>query len=416
MVESFSISVDELRTYIGRLIPTLDERSRRIFAGATADLLGRGGKVAVNEITGLSRNTIDKGIQEYLQLPCDPKARKTVKDKTPIREEGGGRKTIEENQPGFRELILSLLDGYIIGNPENPLCWTTKSTYTLATLVKAKGFKASPTSIGRLLKLEGFSLQQNRKYVEKGAGSVDRDEQFRFINSESKRFLKDGLPVISIDTKKKELVGNYKNAGSEWRQKDDPRLVNAHDFEGEGGKAAPYGVYDVGANEGFVNVGISSDTAEFAAFSIRRWWESMGKKRYPTADKLMITADGGGSNSSRSRLWKVQLQKLANELGLEIHMSHFPPGTSKWNKIEHRLFAQISRTWRGQPLETLEIIVSLIASTTTNTGLVVKAELDENHYESGIKVSDEEFASLNLEKNAWRGDWNYVIRPQAGYS
>ena len=416
MSETVTISTENLRTFMGRIIPLLDERSRRLFAGATTDMLGRGGQKLVNEITGLSRVTIIKGQNECRDLPCDPKARKTVQEQSPIRTPGGGRNTIQENQPDFRDALLGLLDGHTVGNPENVLCWTTKSTYTLVELLKVKGIVASPSSVGRFLKEEGFSLQQNRKFVEKGEPSPDRDEQFNYINETSQSFLAQGLPVISVDTKKKELVGNYKNASSEWRPGKSPRLVNAHDFEGEGGKATPYGIYDVGANEGFVNVGISADTAEFAAFSIRRWWKEMGSQRYGDAKKLLITADGGGSNSSRACLWKVQLQKLANDLNLEIHMSHFPPGTSKWNKIEHRLFAQISRTWRGQPLETLEVIISLIESTTTKTGLVVQAELDTTEYQRGIKVTDAEMASLNIERNSWRGDWNYVIRPQVEVS
>lgn len=415
MPEIITVNTEKLRTFIGRIVPLLDERCRRLFVGAAADMLGRGGRKLVNEITGMSRVTIIKGVNECQDLPCDPKARKTVREQVPVRSPGGGRKTVQENQPGFREATLKLLDGHVIGNPGNVLCWTTKSTYALADLLKEKGVKVSPSSVGRLLKEEGFSLQQNRKFVE-GGRSPDRDEQFRLINEVSQAFLSEGQPVISVDTKKKELVGNYKNAGAEWRKKGEPRLVSVHDFEGEGGRASPYGVYDVGANEGFVNVGISADTAEFAASSIQRWWETMGCRRYGDAKRLMITADGGGSNSSRSRLWKSQLQRLSNELGLEIHMLHFPPGTSKWNKIEHRLFAQISRTWRGQPLETLQVIISLIESTTTKTGLVVKAQLDTTKYERGIKVTNQEMNSINIERNDWRGDWNYIIRPQDNHS
>ena len=413
MPDTFNVSTERLDQFMGRIIPLLNERDRRLFAGSVVDLLGRGGMTYVRGATGLAKGTVRKGQKECQELECNPKARKTVKENQPIRQAGAGRKTVVEHNPTVMDEIHSQLDGHVIGNPENPLTWTTKSTYGLAEELKKKGIVISPKSVGRLLKADGFSLQQNRKYVEKGGKSEDRDEQFRLINERVKSFIQQGQPVISVDTKKKELVGNYKNNGSEYRPSGKPRLVNDHDFEGEGGRAAPYGVYDIANNEGFVNVGISADTAEFAAFSIRQWWDTMGKARYPNATKLMITADGGGSNSSRSRLWKLQLQKLADETGLEICMAHFPPGTSKWNKIEHRLFAQISRNWRGQPLETLQVIVSLISATTTNTGLTVKCQLDKNTYEKGIKVSDEEFEAINLIRDAWRGDWNYRIAPQA---
>ena len=412
MTDDLIISSDNFATFVGRMSPLLDERERRLFAGSLANMLGRGGLKRVSELTGMSRVTVRKGQAESEDLPCDPKLYRKGAETESVRQAGAGRKSITERAPGILEAIRALLDGHVVGNPENPLCWTTKSTYTLSKLLQEQGVKVSPNTVGKLLKDDGFSLQQNRKYVEKGEHSVDRDRQFRFIKDLVSQFIVNADPVISVDTKKKELVGNYKNNGKEYRPKQTPRMVNAHDFEGEGGKAAPYGIYDIAANEGFVNVGISADTAEFAAFSIKRWWEEMGKTRYPEARRLMITADGGGSNSSRGRLWKVELQKLANELGLDIYMSHFPPGTSKWNKIEHRLFAQISRNWRGKPLETLEVIVSLIASTTTNSGLVVKCALDDKFYEKGIKVSDDEMKSINIERCEWRGDWNYIIRPQ----
>lgn len=416
MNDSISISVSSLTTFIGRMIPQLDEQQRRLFTGALVDAVGRGGLKLVSQITGMSQTTLAKGRNECDSLVCDPGIRKKSGAAGRIRREGGGRKALTENYPEIDAAIEKLTDGHVVGNPENPLCWTTKSTYSLAKLLHDQNIHVSAQSVGKRLKALGFSLQQNRKYVEKGSDSPDRNKQFELINEQCKIFQNQGLPVISVDTKKKELVGNYKNGGREYRRTGDPRLVNGHDFEGEGGKAAPYGIYDINADEGFVNVGISADTAEFAVSSILRWWETMGVKRYPEAKKLMITADCGGSNSVRAKLWKVELQKLADRTGLEIQVSHFPPGTSKWNKIEHRLFAQISRNWRGQPLESLAVIVSLIASTTTAAGLRVQCELDENEYQRGIRISDEDIAKVNLNRNAWRGDWNYTIKPHSEHS
>lgn len=399
--------------FFGAVMPMLDERQRRLLAAAFARFLGRGGPTLVNKVTGISRVTINKGLKELDGAPCDPKARTKKEELPPVRKEGGGRTPIREKHPELVEELLRQLDGNIIGNPENPLCWTTKSTYTLAALLEEAGYKISPRTISMLLKEEGFSLQLNQKFVEKAKDSEDRDPQFRFINDLSKEFLAEGSPVISVDTKKKELIGNYKNAGAEWRPKGDPRLVNGHDFIGELGRATPYGIYDVGANEGFVSVGISADTAEFAVNSIYEWWKSMGEERYRDAPRLLITADGGGSNSSRCRLWKVKLQELANKIGREVYVCHFPPGTSKWNKIEHRMFAQISRNWRGRPLETLEIIIGLIASTTTKTGLKVNCKPDLREYLTKIKVNDEEMGELNLVRHEWHGEWNYKVLPQA---
>ncbi len=276
-----------------------------------------------------------------------------------------------------------------------------------------KGIRISHPTIGALLEGMGFSLQQNKKYVESGDAGTDRDAQFQFINEHAKEFMNLGIPVISVDTKKKELIGNYKNEGAEYRPIKSPIKVNDHDFpDKQKGKVSPYGIYDINRNEGFVNVGLSADTGAFAVNSIRSWWVSMGKERYPDAKKLMITADGGGSNGRRNKLWKTSLQGFANESGLEIHVSHFPPGTSKWNKIEHRLFSQISKNWRGHPLETLEIIVSLIGSTKTATGLTVRCVVDQNDYQRGIKIDDAELKSLNLTANEWHSEWNYVIAPQ----
>ncbi len=408
-----TLNTEGLEQFVGKVMPLFDERQRRLVLGSLAAEIGHGGVTFLHALTGMSRVTLTKGQAESQTLEINPKARPSVSERTPARKEGGGRKSITESQPGIKEALLQLLDGSTVGNPENPLCWTTLSTYDLAKALQTKGFKASPSSVQQLLKELGFSLQLNRKFVEKGSANDDREQQFRFINENAKKFMESCCPVISIDAKKKELVGNYKNNGREYRPKGNPRKAEAHDFQGELGKATPFGIYDIDANEGFVNVGISSDTAEFAVNSIREWYLTMGRQRYPNAKRLMITADGGGSNGSRNRLFKRELQKFATEFQLEVHVFHYPPGTSKWNKIEHRLFAQISRNWRGKPLETLAIIVSLIAATTTATGLKVMCKLDRNLYQTGIKVSDKEMAGLNLLRHTWRGDWNYVILPGA---
>ena len=406
-----TLSEEGLSLFLGKTMPLLDERQRRLMLGSLATAIGRGGITFLQEVTGVSRVTLTKGQKESEELECDPKARPSIEQMSPARKEGGGRKTVNEAQPEIKQTLLSLLDGSTVGNPENPLCWTTLSTYDLADALKEKGFKVSPTSVRGLLKELGFSLQLNRKFVEKGSGNDDRDAQFQNINENAKRFMAQDCPVLSIDAKKKELVGNYKNNGQEYRPKGDARKVACHDFMGELGKATPFGVYDVNANVGFVNVGVSSDTAEFAVKSIRQWYLTMGSQRYPNAKRIMITADGGGSNGSRNRLFKRELQKFATEFQLEVHVFHYPPGTSKWNKIEHRLFAQISRNWRGKPLETLQVIVNLIAATKTETGLKVECKIDPNEYKTGIKVDDKEMAGLNLLRKAWRGDWNYVICP-----
>ncbi len=405
---------DGIDNIIGVMIPLLNERERRIFIGACAKYLGRGSSAHLNKLTGMSRVTINKGIVDLKDLPIDPKAKPSVNElnETPIRAPGGGKKSIDESSPETVARILEIVNEHTVGNPMNPLVYTTLSTYNISDLLKNEGKKAGPTTVRKILNNAGFSLQQNRKYVEKSAISDDRAPQFDHINEVIREAFDKNIPVISVDAKKKELVGNYKNAGAEWRPIADPRLVNGHDFEGKEGKAAPYGIYDLGANEGFVNVGISSDTAEFAVNSIRQWYLTMGKSRYPDAKELIITADCGGSNGYRSRLWKHELQKLANQLGIDIRVMHFPPGTSKWNKIEHRLFAQISRTWRGVPLETLEIIISLIESTKTKTGLNVSAQIDRNEYKTGITITDEQMESLSIVRDNWKGEWNYTIKAQ----
>ena len=402
---------DSEKEFVGTMMKVLDERGKRLFLGSYSECLGRGGITELSKVSGMSRITITAGQKESHTISgVIPDAHIEHRVRIP----GAGRKSIEQKYPHIREELLKLLDGNTVGNPENPLCWTTKSLRNLEEGLREKGIGTNHVTIGSLLEDMGFSLQQNRKYTESGDAGPDRDAQFRFINDHAKKFLESGFPVISVDTKKKELIGNYKNSGVEYRPKKYPVIVNDHDFpDAERGKAAPYGIYDIGRNEGFVNVGLSADTGAFAVNSIRSWWQSMGKDRYPETTKLMITADGGGSNGRRNRLWKISLQEFANETGLKIYISHFPPGTSKWNKIEHRLFSQISKNWRGRPLETIQIIVNLIASTTTKEGLKVQCAVDDNTYERGIKVTDEELDALNMTPNKWHGEWNYAIAPQA---
>jgi hypothetical protein len=328
------------------------------------------------------------------------------------RRPGAGRKRIDVMDPHVRVSLERLVEPESRGDPQSPLRWTCKSTRRLAKELTAQGHTAGPTTVRRLLKAAGYSLQANRKTRE-GKSHPDRDAQFRYINRRVKAQQRHGQPAISVDTKKKETLGNLKNPGAEWERKGKPREVDVHDFpDPRKGKAVPYGVYDLSHNEAWVSVGVSSDTAEFAVETIRAWWKRLGRRRHPAARRLLITADSGGSNSSRNRLWKGELQGLSNETGLEIEVCHFPPGTSKWNKIEHRLFCHVTRNWRGQPLETYEIVVNLIGSTTTEAGLTVHAELDAAAYEKGRKVPDEEFAAIKLTPSRFHGEWNYVIRPQ----
>ncbi|HAR79223.1 MAG TPA: ISAzo13 family transposase [Succinivibrionaceae bacterium] len=401
------IAIDSL---VGKMMPLLDERTRRLFLGILADCLGRGGVTKLSNLTKVSRVTITQGQKESAELEINPQARPNSDENNRSRTEGGGRKKLDTKYPTIKEELEKLLDGNVIGNPENPLCWTTKSVRKLADELNKVGIKIHYTSIGGLLEEMGFSLQQNRKYVEAGDSSIDRDEQFEYINENAKQFINANQPVISVDTKKKELIGNYKNNGSEYRPKGEPLKVQDHDFGTL--RAAPYGIYDIGNNEGFVNVGLSADTGAFAANSIKSWWENMGKERYPDAKTLMITADGGGSNGRRNRQWKKGLQEFSNVSGLEIKICHFPPGTSKWNKIEHRMFSYISKNWRGRPLETIEVVVNLIASTTTKQGLKIRCEIDQKEYEKGVKITEEELAKLNIIPNDWHGEWNYTIKPQ----
>ncbi len=405
--------MDEItRTRVSKMMPLLSEDQRRKYVALEAQAMGRTGVAEMHKLTGMSKTTIYQGIKETQGLEKDPKAKSVAKSRARIRRSGGGRKRAEEKQPELTNALLSLLDGNTIGNPENPLCWTTKSLHNLSNELQKEGFSVSKGTVERLLTDMGFSLQQNKKYTEAGNPGPDRDGQFSFINDKSKDFLSRGLPVISVDTKKKELIGSFKNVGAEYRPQKDPLKVLDHDFPvSENGKASPYGVYDIGRNEGFVNVGLSADTGAFAVNSIRLWWNSMGLERYPDARELYITADGGGSNGRRNRLWKTELQNFANESGLKIHVSHFPPGTSKWNKIEHRLFSQISKNWRGRPLETIAVIVSLISSTTTASGLTVHCAVDQAEYPKGTKISDIELSKINMICNDWHGEWNYCIEP-----
>lgn len=404
------MSKEKLTEHISRVLPLLDENQKRKFLASEAILLGRGGIQEISSISGIHRNTIAAGIKE-LNDPSNI-AESTDAEKRRVRAKGAGRKPITETQPGIKEAIDRLVDPESYGDPMNPLRWTTKSLRKLQMELTAEGFTVGYDKVGDLLKELGFSLQQNQKMKQVGEESPDRNKQFEHINSTAKHYMECDNPVISIDCKKKENIGNFKNGGAEYQPIKTPLKVLDHDFPlPELGKAAPYGVYDITKNEGFVNVGISSDTAQFAVNSIRMWWHQMGKKRYPDAEALYITADGGGSNGSRCKLFKVELQKLSNELGIPIEVSHFPPGTSKWNKIEHRLFSQISKNWRGKPLETLETIVNLIASTTTVTGLKVTCAVDKNIYERGIKVSDEELEGINIQRNKFCGNWNYTISP-----
>jgi hypothetical protein len=405
--------IEKLSEQYRVLKDVLNERSRRIWAGTEVIELGRGGLSWVCQATGLSHNTVEKGLAEAKGIRAGEIAARTGR----IRKEGGGRKRAEAKDPGLDGAIKKLVEGDTRGDPMQPLLWTDKSTYKLSEELSKEGHKASPRKVAHVLKEEGYSLQSNRKTKE-GAQNPDRNAQFEYINKTCLRFMKAGEPVISVDTKKKELIGEYKNNGREWKQKRKPDEVVVHDFiDPDKGKAIPYGVYDVKANEGWVSVGIDHDTADFASEAIYRWWIKMGSLRYPKAKKLLINCDGGGSNGSRSRLWKAALQSLANKTGLIIYVCHFPPGTSKWNKIEHRMFSHITENWRGRPLVSHEIIVNLIANTTTRSnakgpGLRIQAELDTGTYETGKKISDAELEKLKIHKKRFHGDWNYSINPQ----
>ena len=393
-----------LREEYRLLVTELNERGRRKWAGFQAQRLGHGGKTIVRRATGLDYKTINQGIN-------DIKKDDHYLSSGRIRHSGGGRKSLSKKYPHLEKDLENLVEPTTRGDPQSPLKWTCKSTSNLCQALRAKGYQVSARSIGNLLRKLGYSLQSNRKSKE-GGSHPDRDAQFLFIDNKTKEFQKANQPVISVDTKKKELVGNYKNTGKEYHKKGQAPEVNVYDFPNqEQGKVAPYGVYDLSKNNGWVSVGISSDTAQFAVNSIRSWWLQMGQESYSQATTLYINADGGGSNGSRNRLWKIELQKFANEIKKEIHVSHFPPGTSKWNKIEHRMFCFISQNWRGKPLIDRATVVSLIGNTKTKKGLEIKAKLDENRYQTGIKISEEQMRQLNLHKDIFHGEWNYTIKP-----
>ena len=386
------------------LIPFLNEQRRRLFVGAMAKIVGFGGISFVSAATGVSRRAIARGIEE-LDNPG-------AFDSDRIRKQGAGRKKTVNTDPTLMQDLESLIEPVTRGDPESPLRWTCKSVRRLSKELNQMGHQTSHRMVADLLHEMGYSLQSNRKTIE-GSDHPDRDKQFEFINQQSKEFIVGEQPVISVDTKKKELVGNFKNRGKELRPKGDPEHIMVYDFLCHAvGRVSPYGVYDIANNLGCVNVGADNDTAEFAVESIRRWWNNMGRERYPYASSLLITADGGGSNGSRVRLWKIKLQEFADETGLSISVSHFPPGTSKWNKIEHRLFSFISQNWRGKPLISHEVIVNLIAATTTKKGLRVDCTLDNNSYPKGIKVTDDQMQSINIERNSFHGEWNYTIKPR----
>jgi len=385
---------------------------RRLVAAAESEAMGYGGVSAVSRATGVSRRAITEGVKELGQTK---KSKKTSALRSRIRRQGAGRKRTSQKDPTLLEDLDGLVDPVTRGDPESPLRWTCKSVRHLAEELQREGHSVSYQTVSELLHDLDYSLQANQKNLE-GSHHPDRNEQFEYINRKAKRYLKQGEPVISVDTKKKELVGDFKNAGREWQLKGKPEPVRVHDFEikqPDKGKVAPYGVYDLGRNEGWVNVGVDHDTAAFAVESIRRWWRLMGRPNYPKAKRLLITADAGGSNGTRVRLWKWELQQLADETGLEISVCHFPPGTSKWNKIEHRLFSFISQNWRGKPLISHEVIINLIAATTSKTGLEVKSGLDANSYPDGIKISDHQMAELRLRRDTFHGDWNYAVLPRS---
>jgi transposase len=389
---------------------TLTERARRLFAGSEALAFGFGGIAAVSRATGLARDTVKRGLEESKELESGKQPQLEL---TRSRLKGGGRKKLTEKEPELLPTLKKLVESTTRGDPESPLLWTARSQRNLIEALEKEGYKICKRTLAKLLKELGYSLQGNKKVLE-GAQHPDRNAQFEHINEMTRRQLEAREPVISVDAKKKELVGNYKNAGKELSPDGHPEYVNAYDFpDKEQGKVTPYGVYDLAQNEAWVSVGISHDTAEFSVETIRTWYNELGRLLYPTLSSLLIIADSGGSNGYRLRLWKVELQKLADELGIEIKVCHLPPGTSKWNKIEHRLFSFITQNWRGKPLVTHQVIVNLIAATTTNTGLKVYSQLDPKIYKKGLKVTDKQLAQVNLVPDKWHGEWNYAILPNS---
>ena len=400
--------VSTLREKFSALEPIMDERMRRHWAASEARAMGRGGLSAVCEATGISRTTIRAGLAELEQRP-QAAGRATQPQR--IRRPGGGRPRRTQEDRALLKNLEALVAPTTRGDPQSPLRWTLKSTRGLSEELARQGHTVSHRTVATLLHEIGYSLQANRKTRE-GASHPDRNAQFEYINRRVRAFQRRGEPVVSVDTKKKELVGDFKNGGREWRPQGTPEHVRVHDFQDPDlGKAIPYGVYDLTANAGWVSLGIDHDTARFATATLRRWWRRMGSRVYPKATELLVTADAGGSNSSRSRLWKVALQDLADATGLEISVCHFPPGTSKWNKIEHRMFCHITENWRGKPLLSHAVIVNLIGSTKTRSGLRIKAGLDPKRYEMGVPVTDEELAAVNLKRHRFHGDWNYTITP-----
>lgn len=402
--------IDEraLQAKFEALAPFLGELQRRMWAATEARALGRGGVAAVHRATGIAKSTIERGLADL-----DSGCTEILSHAGRMRGPGAGRKASEEYQEGLAEALDRMLEPQTRGDPECPLRWTSKSTEKLAAALRWQGFDVSADTVGRMLHRNGYSLQSPRKRLE-GTSHADRDVQFEYIARLTKSAQRRKSPVLSVDTKKKELVGPFSNGGREWQPTSHPVAVNVHDFPSAGqGKAIPYGIYDVGRNEGFVNIGITADTAEFAVASIRTWWRTLGRRRYPSAKDLLITADCGGSNGYRCRLWKVELQAFADETGLKVRVAHYPPGTSKWNKIEHRLFCQITTNWRGRPLTSYQVIVDLIGATTTTTGLKVCAHLDTHTYEKGRDVADTEVASLRLKRDAFHGEWNYMLLPRS---
>jgi transposase len=392
---------------IDTMLPVLNERQRRLFLAKQAAVLGYGGITEVSKYTGVSRQTITKGIKE-LDEGTD-----NFTGTNRSRRPGGGRKDIREHYHEIVKTIKGLIEGHTKGNPENSLLWTSKSMRNIQAALEGQGIKASHTRIGEILKEEGYSLQANRKELAKNSCHADRDAQFEYINRVTKKAMKRGMAVLSIDAKKKENIGNFRNKGKEYAEKGKGTLVYDHDFlEKTLGKATPYGIYDLFKNAGFVNVGLSGDTSEFAVNSIKKWWKMAGMGAYGEADEIVITADCGGSNGYRVRLWKYCLQRLANGTGKKITVLHFPPGTSKWNKIEHRLFSFISKNWRGKPLISAAVIVNLIGSTKTKNGLKVRCVLDKAEYKTSRKVSDSEYNLINMKKHKFHGEWNYTISPQ----
>lgn len=391
-------------------LPYLNERTRRVWAAIEANALGYGGVTAVAQATGLNRNTITAGMRELQQHQGELLASASPEK---IRKSGGGRKRLENVDQSLLNDLESLVEPTTRGDPESALRWTCKSVNKLAKQLQTLGHQVCPKTVYTLLRSMDYSLQSNRK-TQEGTNHPDRDAQFQHIAHTVEQFQELHRPVISVDTKKKELIGNFKNNGREWEPKQQPIEVNMHDFKDDAlGKAIPYGIYDMSFNQGWVSVGIDHDTAEFAVESIRHWWYEMGKSLYPRSKHLLITADCGGSNGNRTRLWKLKLQELADEVRMTIHVCHFPPGTSKWNKIEHRMFCHITQNWRGRPLTSRQVVVNLISQTTTDEGLEIRASLDENFYNTGIAVSTQEFHAIDLHKRQFHGDWNYQIRPRA---